>query len=192
MIGDSFPPPAGGGTREVVVQVQGDGSSSVRPSPASFPPPSGWGRLWRGRRPGPSWLPEQLPSGSGIVPASGWGRYTRSRRPGPRWRPWRLPQQLSECSVVPASAGPRGGGTRGVVVRVRDDVRGGFCLSVAAFPPSVEGGTLGGVGDRAQATTRVGPAPWLFLATPGIGTCVAECFAANPVHSVKLLQGLPG
>ena len=98
----------------------------------------------------------------------------------------------SSCPSAASFPPPRGGGTRGVVVRVRDDVRGGFCLSVAAFPPSVEGGTLGGVGDRAQATTRVGPAPWLFLATPGIGTCVAECFAANPVHSVKLLQGLPG
>ena len=39
----SFPPPNGGGTREVAVQVRGGGSSCFRPSPASFPPPDGGG-----------------------------------------------------------------------------------------------------------------------------------------------------
>ena len=189
MIGDSFPPPDGGGTREVVVQVQVmAASASVRVQRRSRLPPAGGGsgevvvQVQAGSRssfrPGPASFPPPVGGGTREVVVQ--------VRDGVRG------VFRSSCPSAASFLPPRGGGTRGVVVRVRDDVRGGFCLSVAAFPPSVEGGTLGGVGDRAQATTRVGPAPWLFLATPGIGTCVAECFAANPVHSVKLLQGLPG
>ena len=55
---------------------------------------------------------------------------------------------------------------------------------------AVPGGFVSGL----RQLTGAGCAACLSLVPPGIWTCVlaAECFAANPVHSVKLLQGLSG